>query len=464
MCACSTMYGNVIGPFAPGNSIYNRFAQNKETVRPRSGTQRVNYDKIKPHRPVVDSRGVPKRAHVPAPEKPLGYNLFDQPAKKEDPTAGQQFKPAPDTSEGVLPVTAPVDSAPIKTEDQPKPDAGTSAEMEQAGGGLGRLGRSFLSRFGNLRSAVTGYLLEEDGPVVKEEQEETLRAQLNTRDDVIGAVPPASARSSLFESASSQRSSLTERQSSSRRSSLLTPSSAGGYVDRWVDTVPIEDTGSVGYPSLPSVPKTSSSAKEFLRVTRAQQYLKNLHVPQEVHLATNSDVGREMGSETEKRVGALFTPGVKPRSVRSGQMDIDTPNLLERLQALKAKAESAGTRMSVDTSDLMKDVELATATQANGVTPSSLFQNLKGKLKPEMRERRNVRSTPLLAEAVKEAATGLKVKAAKELIGGSKVTALREKGIELGKSAIKAALPGKKKRKPKKPNSDSSYVPSIKGR
>jgi len=71
--------------------------------------------------------------------------------------------------------------------------------MEQAGGGLGRLGRSFLSRFGNLRSAVTGYLLEEDGPVVKEEQEETLRAQLNTRDEVIGPVPPASARASLFE-------------------------------------------------------------------------------------------------------------------------------------------------------------------------------------------------------------------------------------------------------------------------
>jgi len=45
-------------------------------------------------------------------------DMPSQPAKKEDLTAGQQFKPAPDTCEGVLPVTAPVDSAPIKTEDQ----------------------------------------------------------------------------------------------------------------------------------------------------------------------------------------------------------------------------------------------------------------------------------------------------------------------------------------------------------
>lgn len=463
------MYGNVIGPFAPGSSIYNRFAENKETITPRSGTKRVSYDKIKPYRPAVESRGVAKKAHVPAPEKPLGYNLFGQPQQQANPAAGQQFKPVPETSEGVLPATAPVDSAPIKTETaQVVPSEG--GKYGQAGTGLGQLGRSFISGFGNLRSAITGYLQEEDGPVVKEEQEEPLRVPLNTRDDLIGSVPPDSARSSLFESATSQRSSLSESRASSRRSSLLTPSSEGGYLDRWVETVPIEDTGSVGYPSLPSVPKTSSSAKEFLRVTKAQQYLKNLNATKEVHLATNSDVEREMGPETRNRIAALYVsdkaiPGIKPRSSNSDQMDIDTPNLLERLQALKAKAESTGTRMSVDTLDLMKDVELADDINANGVTPSALFQNLKGSRKPEMRERRNVRSTPLLTEAIKETVTGLKAKAAsKPIVGGSKVTVLREKGIEIGKSAIKAAKPAKKKRKPKKPNSDSSYVPSIKGR
>jgi hypothetical protein len=250
MCACSTMYGNVIGPFAPGNSIYNRFAQNKETVTPRSGTQRVNYDKIKPYRPVVDSRGVPKRAHVPAPEKPVGYNLFGQPTRKEDSASGQQFKPTPKTSDGILPPTDKPTDEFFSADEGPEEDDmvdSTTKTMESAGSGLGKTVRSFISGLGNIGSRIAP-LLFEDEELVKEEVEGPLKAPLNVSDDLIGNVPSMDRR----------RLSVPQKAPSKAQQYLTNLSK-----NTMVDVVKPEDTGVAFTPK--SIPLGVPGVAPFMR-------------------------------------------------------------------------------------------------------------------------------------------------------------------------------------------------------
>jgi len=157
------VYGNAIGPYAPGKSVYNRYTENKETLVPRSGVKKTNYDKINPYRP-VEPRAVPKQEFVPPPEKEKSFNLVfnrpDQPVQKEptNPDSEQQF-------EQFAPYSAQLMDVDIKT---PKDEKDVVMKKEKP----------------NLRIITDRHFTADN--VTKPQSVHSMNRPLNTKDDIIG--------------------------------------------------------------------------------------------------------------------------------------------------------------------------------------------------------------------------------------------------------------------------------------